>query len=525
MASGKSSSLDVKKADTSEKVPFILCSERWRLAFIAFVGFFFVYSLRVNMSVAIVCMVKADNSTNTTTDNSTCGTSDSSSSSKEQGEFDWNKGIQSSILSSFFYGYLVMQIPGGWLAGKFGGKRVLGISMTIVAVATVLLPELARRDYKYVYGLRVIMGIASSVSFPAMHAMWGRWAPPAERSRLASFTYTGLMVGNIVTFICSGYLCAHGFDHGWGSVFYVSGGACFVWLALWWLLVSDSPDQCSRITEAERNYIVNGIGDNPHAVFKVPWKEVAKSKAMWVVLAAHMCNNWMHYTLVTSLPTFMKEVLHYDIEQNGVLSAIPYMAMAVTATLGGHVADFVSARCLSTRATRRVFQATSFLGAGACLVAVGFVDCEQRTTAVILLGVAVGFEGLCYSGYMVNQIDFAPRYAGVLFGITNFISTIPGIVAPEVAGLLTPNKTQEEWRSVFYVCGAFTLFGAVVFGAFAVTDVEPWAKVPDVAVDDVKNLEIQVVAETGTKNGVIAYDNKGMNTSDVVDNDAVDTRL
>ena len=77
------------------------------------------------------------------------------------GEIDWNKGVQSGILSSFFYGYMVMQVPGGWLAGRFGGKRVLGIAMTIVATATVLLPVLARQDYRFVYALRVVMGLAS----------------------------------------------------------------------------------------------------------------------------------------------------------------------------------------------------------------------------------------------------------------------------------------------------------------------------------------------------------------------------
>ena len=86
----------------------------------------------------------------------------------QMGEFDWDKGVQSSILSSFFYGYLVTQIPGGWLAGRFGGKRVLGIGMTIVAIATVLLPVLARQDYRFVYALRVIMGLAS-VSIIASH--------------------------------------------------------------------------------------------------------------------------------------------------------------------------------------------------------------------------------------------------------------------------------------------------------------------------------------------------------------------
>ncbi|KAK7496742.1 hypothetical protein BaRGS_00011951, partial [Batillaria attramentaria] len=485
---------------SSVPAPCLLCTERWRLAIIGFFGFVFVYALRVNMSVAIVCMVKADNSTgNSSDDNSQCS-ANGGSDSGNRGEFDWDKSVQSGILSSFFYGYIVTQIPGGWLAGRFGGKRVLGIAMIIVAVATLVLPSLARVDYRFVFALRILMGLASGVSFPTMHAMWGKWAPPSERSRLASFTYTGLMLGNIVTFIFSGLLCAY-------------GGATFIWLFFWWVFVSDTPDTCPRITKAERDYIVNSIGDAPEKTFTVPWKSIAMSRALWVCLTAHFCNNWMHYTLLTSLPTFMKEVLHFDIKSNGVLSAVPYMVMMVTAISCGHVADYVRARCCSTKVTRRVVQALSFLGAGGMLVGAGFVNCESREMAVVLLALAVGFEGLCYSGYMVNQIDFAPRYAGVLFGISNCVSTIPGMVAPLVAGALTPDKTQEEWRNVFYVCGGFTLLGAIVFGGFAVTDTEPWAK----DLDDVTSAEIIVkpaaasekmeMAGVAEKNGTLAYDN------------------
>nr|KAG5706444.1 hypothetical protein BaRGS_032837 [Batillaria attramentaria] len=250
-------------ATDEEPAPCLLCTERWRLAIIGFFGFVFVYALRVNMSVAIVCMVKADNSTgNSSDDNSQCS-ANGGSDSGNRGEFDWDKSVQSGILSSFFYGYIVTQIPGGWLAGRFGGKRVLGIAMIIVAVATLVLPSLARVDYRFVFALRILMGLASGVSFPTMHAMWGKWAPPSERSRLASFTYTGLMLGNIVTFIFSGLLCAYGFDNGWGSVFYITGGATFIWLFFWWVFVSDTPDTCPRITKAERDYIVNSIGDAP----------------------------------------------------------------------------------------------------------------------------------------------------------------------------------------------------------------------------------------------------------------------
>ena len=60
--------------------------------------------------------------------------------------------------------------------------------------------------------------------------------------------------------------------------------------------------------------------------FKVPWRAISTSQAVWACLTAHFCNNWMHYTLVTSLPTFMKEVLHYDIKQVHALILLCYDA-------------------------------------------------------------------------------------------------------------------------------------------------------------------------------------------------------
>ena len=37
------------------------------------------------------------------------------------------------------------------------------------------------------------------------------------------------------------------------------------------------------------------------------------------------------------------------------------------------------------------------------------------------------------AGFNINHIDIAPRFAGVLMGITNTIATIPGFVGPQVA--------------------------------------------------------------------------------------------
>ena len=79
----------------------------------------------------------------------------------QDGEFVWDKIVQGLILGSFFWGYLVTQIPGGWIATKFGGKKVYGISMLVACVATFVTPIAAQTSYIFLMVLRIILGICS----------------------------------------------------------------------------------------------------------------------------------------------------------------------------------------------------------------------------------------------------------------------------------------------------------------------------------------------------------------------------
>lgn len=201
------------------------------------------------------------------------------------------------------------------------------------------------------------------------------------------------------------------------------------------------------------------------------------SGAVWAILTAHVCNNWTNYTLLTSLPAFMKEVLKFDIKQNGAISSIPYICKIVAGFGSGFSADYIRSRgILSTARTRKVYQTTAFVGMASCLIVTGFTTCDTRIMAVVFLSLAVFFNGMVRAGYICSHIDIAPKYGGILFGITNTMATVPGMIAPIVAGALTPNNTAEEWRSVFFVCAAVAIFGAVVFGIFAKGEVQPWAK-------------------------------------------------
>ncbi|XP_071144720.1 sialin-like isoform X2 [Mytilus edulis] len=440
----------LQQNDKTQDIP-CCCSQRWILAYTSFFGVVLVYAVRVNLSVAIVCMVKNVNSTTelngTSIDSNTCPShAESQTVFNKHAEFDWDKTTRSSILASFFYGYICTQVLGGWFADRYGGRRVFGVAMAVSSVCTILTPVCARTSVILVFVLRVIIGLATGTVFPAMQSMWGRWAPSLERSKLMTLTSVG------------GFSC--------------------IWVVVWFILTRDTPSEHPRISSQERDYIINSIEfDTTKRTSKVPWIEFAKSPALLACITAHMCNNWTNYTLLTSLPDFMKSVMKFNIKSNGLLTALPYLCQAVSGLAAGQITDLIRSRkILSTTATRRSTGAIAFTGAAVFLVATGFMSCNHRDMAVVFLSLAVMFTGLNRAAFIVNHNDFAPKYAGVLFGITNTFATIPGMIAPLVAGALTPHDTSEEWRNVFYVCAAFCLLGTLVFGGLARGEVQDWAK-------------------------------------------------
>jgi MFS family permease len=66
---------------------------------------------------------------------------------------------QGLILGSFYIGYILTQLPGGMLAGKYGGKQLLGWCMLLCAVATIITPFAARANVILLIAVRGFAGL------------------------------------------------------------------------------------------------------------------------------------------------------------------------------------------------------------------------------------------------------------------------------------------------------------------------------------------------------------------------------
>lgn len=153
--------------------------------------------------------------------------------------------------------------------------------------------------------LRVLMGLAEGVTFPCMHEIWSKWAPPLERSRMASIQYAGTFVGMVIAMSTCGIMAE---KLGWESVFYVYGGIGCIWYVFWVIIVRESPEKDPYISEEEKLYIMASLKHTANAARakNIPWKSIFTSSAVWAIAASHFAENWGVYTMLTQLPLFLK---------------------------------------------------------------------------------------------------------------------------------------------------------------------------------------------------------------------------
>ncbi|OBS57466.1 hypothetical protein A6R68_11411, partial [Neotoma lepida] len=227
-------------------------------------------------------------------------------------KYQWDAETQGWILGSFFYGYIITQIPGGYIASRIGGKLLLGFGILGTAVFTLFTPMAADLGVVALIVLRALEGLGEGVTFPAMHAMWSSWAPPLERSKLLTISYAGAQLGTVISLPLSGMICYY---MDWTYVFYLFGIIGIVWFILWMWIVSDTPETHKTISHYEKEYIVSSLKNQLSSQKVVPWVSILKSLPLWAIVIAHFSYNWTFYTLLTLLPTYMKEILRFNVQE------------------------------------------------------------------------------------------------------------------------------------------------------------------------------------------------------------------
>ncbi|CAM9325683.1 unnamed protein product, partial [Laminaria digitata] len=150
-----------------------------------------------------------------------------------------NEALKGTVMSAFFCGYAVMQLPGGWLAARYGGARVLGLSFALWGTISLLMPgNVHDTNTDILTVCRVGIGASQGLFIPASHTLLAKWIPVHERSRLVTLAMSGMYLGSAVAMLFVPYIVKH---FGSYAQFKASGLLALFWLTMWSRVGSDQP--------------------------------------------------------------------------------------------------------------------------------------------------------------------------------------------------------------------------------------------------------------------------------------------
>ncbi|KAG5877727.1 hypothetical protein JTB14_037177 [Gonioctena quinquepunctata] len=290
-----------------------------------------------------------------------------------------------------------------------------------------------------------------------------------------SFQISASPVGTVVCMLVTGYIAAGW--HGWPMALYLFNGIGLLWCLLFAYFGCNAPALHKTITPEERFYIESSLGQqNSNKKISTPWIKIMKSVPFWTLVITQCGFVWGYWTLQTQMPLYMKGVMKFDLESNSVLSSLPYFVQLGTGPIFSCISDaMVNKRLCSIATTRKIMNFFGLFVPGIALAIVANVRVDQPEIAVVLLVSAVAFNSACMSGFIVNHMDLAPNYAGILMGISNAISHCCAILALLFAQFVVTDESNiGQWKIMFYFAAGIYMVVTILFFIFGSGKVQSW---------------------------------------------------
>ncbi|XP_063232578.1 uncharacterized transporter slc-17.2-like [Bacillus rossius redtenbacheri] len=394
----------------------------------------------------------------------------------QSGEFDWDEMTQSYIYAAPSLGSLLCLLLTVRLNEVWGPKLVVGWCMASTALLVALGPVAARTGVWVYIALLFLRGCLGAPVGTGFVILFTAWLPANERTRSAGIAFSATIVGTLLSMFTAGSLME---QYGWTMPAYASAATSLPFLVVWYCLVYDTPLRHPRICPEERAYIVATTNmDYVEVTPPAPWLKIVSSGPIWAHIAVQVAMSWTSFVFGAQLPTYLKNILHFNIQQSSFISALPHLANLVSNVTCSALSQWLRSRRLLGHLTcYRLFNFLATVASAAVIAAISGLGCDS-TAIVAVLVVAMALNGSYFGGSFMNNLDLAPNFAGSVSALSSTVTGTISIIAPTIIGAITDQQqTLAAWSKVFYVSAAVSAAPYLVFFALGSVDEQPWNRI------------------------------------------------
>jgi ACS family glucarate transporter-like MFS transporter len=406
---------------------------RWKLIFCLFVLSAVAYLDRVNLSIA---------------------------SAKLAEEFSISNVRLGFVFSVFLLGYALFQMPAGWLADRFGPRRVLTAGVLWWGVFSALTATISHNISNAVLILIVLrfsLGAGEAIMYPASNQFVARWIPTQERGRANGIIFAGVGIGAGLTPPLISYTMLR---YGWRSSFLLSALIGLAAGAVWFFIARDTPDGHPSVSPSELALIQAGIPKS--TIVKSPgdsssWVAILSSHSVWMLSLAYFCFGYVAWIFFSWFFLYLAKVRGLDLKSSAFYATLPFLAMAVCSPLGGALGDLLTNR-FGPRVGRCGVAVVGFALTTVFLI-FGSAAQDVRVASLVLAGGA-GALYLSQSAFWAVSADLGGKSSGSLSSFMNMANQFGGMITAPLTPFLAG---QFGWSVGFGVAAAVAVIGAVAW--------------------------------------------------------------
>ncbi|WP_454190918.1 MFS transporter [Paenibacillus sp. Marseille-Q7038] len=358
-------------------------------------------------------------------------------------EFQLSASASGLILSIFFLGYAIMQIPGGWLSDRFGEKIVLFISIIGFSIFTGL--TAIAWSFSSLLVIRFLFGLAEGSFFPAGSKLISTSIEENKRSRAMSVFLSALTVAGVIAPILTTTMLV---QFGWRTMFFIIGMIGLFIALLYWVFLK--PNILKQ--RVENNDVITKQGELPA---KGNIKVLLRTHMIWSLMIASFGYGFISWGISSWMPTYLVNERGISLSSLGILQMIPAVTGIIFFLIAGAVMDKVKS------GQEKWFGA--FSGIALAITVYLMFHASSITGVIIFQSIIPVFSAfLSVIIYSLPIKRLPEETSGSAVGLVNLGAQIAGFAAPVGMGLII-DFFNGSYNGVVWLLSAF---GILIFLAF-----------------------------------------------------------
>ncbi len=326
----------------------------------------------------------------------------------------------------FFFGYLFLQIPGGYLGIHWSAKKFVTIALLVWGIFAILTGAVQNETELLL--VRFFLGVAEGGVWPATLTLLAKWFPLDERARANSYWMFCLPVAAIIMSPAAGFILAH---LSWRWLFFLEGFPAFIWAGVWWLFVDESPETARWISPEEREYLRQRFAEDAQHIrpMATTWRQAFANGQIWLLVIVYFLALIGLYGVSLWLPTILKTLSSLGPVGVGLLGTLPYIVSVLALWLNSRHSD-------STQ-ERKLHIAVPLVVAGIALLLSAIIGRSSPLWAIVFISLTeAGIMAFLGVFWTLPPMIVGKDALGASMGLINGLGNLGGFVGPFVVGYL-----------------------------------------------------------------------------------------